>query len=188
VKVVVMHASPNRDGLTAAAAAAAAGAIRAAGPEVEEVRLNDLDLQHCQACNNGWGTCRESQRCCQDDAFPALHRRVVAADALVLVTPVYFGEPSESMKAFMDRLRRCEAPLGSRPGGLAGKPMLIVAAAGGSGNGAVHCLRMMERWMEHVGAKKHDFIGITRFIRAYRLPQIAEAARAMVAESAAGAG
>ncbi len=180
MKVLVMHSSPNPEGLTAAAAGAAAVAIRAAGQDVEEVRLNDLELCSCKACNNGWGSCRESQQCCQDDAFPELHRRFVAADAFVLVTPVYFGEPSESMKAFMDRLRRCERGLGTHPGGLAGKPMLMVAAAGGSGNGTVNCLRMMERWMEHIGAKKHDFLGITRFIRGYRLPQIAEAARAMV--------
>lgn len=180
MKVLVMHSSPNPNGLTAAAASAAAAAIRAAGRDVEEIRLNDLELCSCKACNNGWGSCRESQQCCQDDAFPELHRRFVAADAFVLVTPVYFGEPSESMKAFMDRLRRCERGLGTHPGGLSGKPMLIVAAAGGSGNGTINCLRMMERWMEHIGAKKHDFLGITRFIRDYRLPQIAEAARAMV--------
>ena len=180
MKVIVMHSSPNVDGLTAAAARAAAEAIRAARQEVEEIRLNDLELRHCQACNNGWGACRESHQCCQDDAFQELHRRFVAADAFVLVTPVYFGEPSESMKAFMDRLRRCEHRTAEWPGGLAGKPMLMVAAAGGSGNGTLTCLRTMERWLEHLGAKKHDFLGITRFVRDYRLPQIAEAARAMV--------
>lgn len=180
MKVIVMHSSPNQEGLTASAARSAADAIRAAGQDVEEIRLNDLELCGCKACNNGWGSCRESRVCCQDDAFPALHQRFMAADAYVLVTPVYYGEPSESMKAFMDRMRRCEASLGARPAGLTGKPMLVVAAAGGSGNGTVNCLRMMERWMEHVGAKKHDFLGITRFIRDYRLPQIAVAAKAMV--------
>jgi len=179
MKVIVMHSSPNRDGLTASAAGAAADALRATGHDVEEIRLNDLELCGCKACNNGWGSCREERECCQDDAFPALHRRFVAANAYVLVTPVYYGEPSESMKTFMDRLRRCEATLGARPAGLTGKPILVVAAAGGSGNGTVNCLRVMERWVEHVGATKHDFLGITRFIRDYRLPQIAEAARAL---------
>lgn len=180
MKVMVMSASPNRDGLTAACANAAAQAVREAGHEVEELRLNEHDICRCQACADGWGSCRDEGRCCQDDAFPELHRRFVAADAYVLVTPVYFGEPSEVAKCFLDRLRRCERRLGERPGGLAEKPVLAVAAAGGSGNGAVFCLLCLERWIEHVGGRKHDFIPVTRFTRAYKLQQVADAARALV--------
>ena len=178
--VIVMHSSPNDTGLTASCAQAAADAIRSAGHEAEEIRLKDYEVCSCKACNEGWGTCHSERRCSQNDQFPELHERSLTADGYVLVTPVYFGEPSEAMKAFADRLRRCERSMGSKPGGLNGKPAIAVAAAGGSGNGTITCLYALERWMDHVGARKFDFIGITRFTRPYKLEQIAQAARAMV--------
>ncbi len=179
--VMVLSSSPNTNGLTAAAAQAAVQAIRAAGHNAEEVRLNDLNICHCKACNNGWGSCREEGKCSTDDDFPALHKRFLEADAYVLVTPVYFGEPSESMKAFMDRMRRCERAMGEKPGGLKGKSFIAVACAGGSGNGTTNCLNCFDRWIDHVGGKKFDYIGVTRFIRGYKIQQVAQAAAAMVA-------
>jgi multimeric flavodoxin WrbA len=46
-----------------------------------------------------------------DDDFAALHHRMLDADAYILVSPVYWGDLSETAKAFMDRVRRCEAAL-----------------------------------------------------------------------------
>jgi len=98
---------------------------------------------------------------------------------LVLVTPVYWGEWSESAKAFTDRLRRCEATRGDESG-LAGKPVIAVAAAGGSGGGTITCLLSMENWIHHVRARKFDLIPITRWTRPYKLDTIRAAARVMV--------
>jgi len=180
VRVLILQSSPNRDGLTAACAAAAAEGARRAGAEVEGMRLNDAGIGLCRACGNGWGTCRTEHRCTQEDGFNALHERVAAADALVLITPVYWGEPSESAKGFLDRLRRCEAPRGDESA-LAGKWALVVAAAGGSGNGTLTCLSSLERLLTHVRARPFDLIGITRRSREYQLEAICRAAQAMVA-------
>jgi multimeric flavodoxin WrbA len=180
MNILVLSSSPNTTGLTANCAQTAVQAIRAAGHQAEEIRLNDLHICTCQACNNGWGTCNSEGKCGQDDDFEALHQRVKAADGYVLVTPVYFGDVSESMRAFLDRIRRCERALGERPAGLTGRPVLAVAAAGGSGNGTVHCLDTLERWATHVGARKWDFIGVTRAIIGFKVRQIGEAAAAMV--------
>ncbi len=183
MKVLIIQSSPNQDGLTAACAAAAAEGARRAGAEVEDVRLNDLDVRRCLACGRGWGTCHEEHRCQQEDGFQALHERVAAADAYVFVTPVYWGEPSETAKAFLDRLRRNEATHG-RDSLLAGKWALAVAAAGGGGGGTLTCLGSLERFLNHVGARAFDLIGITRRSRAYKLQAIREAAEAMVASQA----
>jgi multimeric flavodoxin WrbA len=179
MNVLVVSSSPNTDGLTAACAQAALDAIRAAGQQAEELRLNDYHINICRACGHGWGSCWQEHRCEQEDAFQELHKRFLAADGYVLVTPVYWGDPSESMKAFTDRLRRCESNREGRSGGIAGKPVLAVAAAGGSGNGTVHCLDTLERWIQHVGGRKTDFIGVTRLTRSYKLGQIAAAAQAL---------
>ena len=183
MNVLVLSASPNKDGLTAACAAAAVEGARQAGGHAEEVRLNDLQIGMCQACDNGWGTCLKDHECQVEDDFQALHGRICQADAYVLVTPVYWGEMSESAKAFTDRLRRCEATRGDESG-LAVKPVLAVAAAGGSGNGMITCLLSMERWIEHTRARKFDFVPVNRWNREYKLAAIREAARSMVQESA----
>ena len=151
MKILVVHSSPNHDGLTAACAAAAVAGAQQAGGQVEEVRLNDLKVGMCQACDNGWGACRTEHECQLQDDFQALHAAICGADATVLVTPVYWGEMSESAKALTDRLRRCEATRGEASG-LAGKPILAVAAAGGTGGGMITCLASMERWVQHLRA------------------------------------
>jgi multimeric flavodoxin WrbA len=181
MNVIIVSTSPNKDGLTAACAAAAAEGISLAGGTVEEVRLNDLHVGLCHACENGWGACRSEHECQVQDDFQELHGRACRADAIVLVTPVYWGEMSESAKAFTDRLRRCEASAGTESR-LSGKPVIAVAAAGGSGGDMITCLASMERWIQHVRARTFDLIPVNRWSRAYKLITIREAARAMVKE------
>lgn len=185
MKVLVFSSSPNVDGLTAACAAAAVEGVHQAGGQATEVRLNDLQVGMCEACDNGWGTCLGDHECQVEDDFQALHARLLGADACVLVTPVYWGEMSESAKAFADRVRRCEATRGAESG-LGGKPVIAVAAAGGSGNGMITCLLSMERWIEHVRARKFDLLPVNRWSRDYKLEAIREAARAMTSEALKG--
>ena len=179
MKVLVIHSSPNFDGLTAACSAAAADGARTAGAEVAEIRLNDLAIGLCEACGNGWGTCLSDHDCQVEDDFQALHAQACDADALVLVTPVYWGEMSESAKAFTDRLRRSEATLGEGSC-LANKPVLAVAAAGGSGGGMITCLASLERWIQHVRARIWDLLPVNRWSRTYKIEAIRAAAEAMV--------
>ncbi len=181
MNIIVISASPNTDGLTAACAAAAVEGAQRSGGRAEEVRLNDLDVGMCQACDNGWGPCLKEHVCQVEDDFQALHARVVEADGCVLVSPVYWHEMSESAKAFTDRLRRCEAPRGPESG-LHSKPVIAVAAAGGSGNGMITCLASMERWIQHMRARVYDLLPVNRWSREYKLTAIREAARTMVDE------
>jgi multimeric flavodoxin WrbA len=43
-----------------------------------------------------------------DDNFQDLKGKINHADALIFSTPVYFGDPSELAKCFLDRWRRYE--------------------------------------------------------------------------------
>jgi multimeric flavodoxin WrbA len=182
METIIVYASPNPDGLTAACAAAAAEGVRQAEGHAVEVRLNDLQVGMCHACERGWGTCRTDHECQVQDGFQALHARVLRADALILVTPVYWGEMSESAKAFTDRLRRCEAPM-AEASRLSGKSVIAIAAAGGTGNGSVTCMLSMERWIQHVRARVFDLIPVNRWSREYKLAAIREAAGTMVREA-----
>jgi multimeric flavodoxin WrbA len=178
MKVLVLSSSPNTDGLTAACAHAAIEGAQKEGAQATEIRINDAGIGLCKACGNGWGTCRDEHRCKVEDGFQKVHRDIVESNALVLVTPVYWGEMSESAKALTDRLRRCEATAGEMSR-LKGKPVVAVAAAGDSGNGAVSCMGSMERLIQHVGAQRFDMISVNRWNRAYKLRAITECVAAM---------
>ena len=178
MKVMIITSSPNKDGLTEACGKAAKLGVEDGMGEVAMVRLNDLKISNCHVCGNGWGTCRNEHECQVADDFQELHKLTGEMDAYVVVTPVYWGEMSESAKAFLDRFRRCEAI--AKENSIEGKPVISVAAAGGSGNGTITCLASMERLFSHVRAEKFDMIGITRKNRTHMMEAIRAAAKEMV--------
>ena len=178
MKIMVMTGSPNKDGLTAACGEEARQGAAGTGAEVYLVNLNDLAVGMCHACGNGWGTCLERHECQVKDDFQPLHARMKEMDGFVIVTPVYWGDLSESTKAFLDRVRRSEARK-NQDSFLAGKPVIAVAAAGGSGNGCMTCLGALERFVDHVKGVKFDFIAVTQRSRSYQLGTIHAAAKAM---------
>ena len=114
MRILVLSSSPNADGLTAACARAALEGVQKEGARRRRIRINGAGIGLCKACGNGWGTCRDEHRCEVEDGFQKVHQDIVESDGLVLVTPVYWGEMSESAKALTDRLRRCEARAGEK--------------------------------------------------------------------------
>lgn len=179
MKVLIVTASPNKDGLTAACANAAKTGTEQAGAETTLICLNDYDISNCHACGNGWGTCRNEHRCQVTDDFQKIHKIFCESDAYIVITPVYWGEMSESAKAFFDRLRRNEALKGDQSCAF-GKYVISVAAAGGSGNGTISCLASMERLFSHIRAQRFDMIGITRMNREAMLESIKSSTTKMV--------
>jgi multimeric flavodoxin WrbA len=179
---LIVTASPNTDGLTAACGRAALRGLEKAGKEGKIGDLCAMKIQACLVCGDGWGLCLKEHRCVIGDGLDVLQAQIKDAEGLVLITPVYWGQPSERMKYFCDRLRRCEASKGDESA-LAGKKINLVAAAGGSGNGTVSCLNDMELWCRHVRAVPFERVGITRFTRDATLPAIGLASAALVENS-----
>ena len=134
MNVTVVSSSPNTDGLTAACAESTLDGLAATGVDTNDVRLCDMNVGMCEQCGDGWGTCQRQHRCQVTDDFQDLHQTVLDSEAVILITPIYWGDFSESMKAFTDRLRRCEA-LREDDSGIFGTWFVGVAAAGGGGGG-----------------------------------------------------
>ena len=66
----------------------------------EFIRLSDHHIEPCTAC---WA-CRKSKQCTvDDDMTDILIPRLLASDAIVLGTPVFFNNVSAQLKAFIDR-------------------------------------------------------------------------------------
>ena len=178
MKYLIISGNPKRGGLCRALEDAIERGARDGGADVTRVTLEKV--QKCRSCNGGWGICREQHKCAfGQDGFDELQAQAREADAYALVTPVYWGEVTEDMKAFIDRLRRCEFMQGA----LAGKKALIACSPGGSGNGMISAMEQLDRFCRHMGAEIFDYIGQNRWNAEYK-QQAAYAAARMMAEAA----
>jgi multimeric flavodoxin WrbA len=190
MKYVIISGNPKKDGLCAAVTEEVRRGAEDGGDQVEIVTVEKL--QRCHVCGNGWGTCREKHSCAfGDDGFSAAQEAVKSADRLCFITPVYWGEMAESLKCFFDRLRRCEfdmpwSPRTEQKAALSGKQILLIASAGGSGNGILTCLDQMDRFCRHTGAVIFDYIGINRWNNDYKKKAVYAAAKAMAEGRKAG--
>jgi multimeric flavodoxin WrbA len=180
MKILIISGTPKTEGLSCSCVAAVLEGVQDSGASVEVIRLSDGKLSNCAMCEDGWGDCYDKHICrFGNDGFSTIQKKIAEADAVAIVTPVYWGDMTEAMKCFFDRFRRCEAIKGDE-GALAGKPVLLVVSPGGSGNGMISCLEQMERLSHHLHAKIFDFIGVNRWNREYKLIAIKAGAKAMV--------
>ena len=103
MKVLILMGSPRKRGNTAALLEILTAALADGGAETETVWLYDRDIRPCRAC-------RACQRdwtafgCAQQDDVQELFGKVLAADILVLATPIYSWYCTPPMKALLDRL------------------------------------------------------------------------------------
>ena len=159
---IAILGSRNPAGRTAAATEALLEGIRQAGGETSTVYLTRLSIERCRQCeDNGWGLCRRERRCIVEDDFADVVAQLRAADAAVFATPVYYGDLSESMRAFTDRLRR----IGTGPSGKEGlvdKPTVGVCLAGGGGGGAPSCCVSLEKVLRTIGMDVVDLVPVRR--------------------------
>lgn len=162
MKLLIISGSRNPQGQTAKAAGALAGGATAKGCDTETVFLPTLELERCRQCDDdGWGLCREGKQCVITDAFAALVDKVRQADAVVFATPVYFSDLSESLRAFLDRLRRVCIHGGTKDR-IGGKPAVGVCVAGGGGGGAPECAASLQRVLSICGFDVVDMLPIRR--------------------------
>ncbi len=182
-KTAVLWSSPNRDGLTASAKDRFVQGLSEAGAAVREIHLNEKEIGHCRACGSGWGTCSKQGVCILRDDFEEIYQALREADGIVWISAVYWSDMTECFKAFLDRLRRCEAAHNHY---LAEKRCVLIACAGGTGRGTLECLTQMERGMTHMGMRVYDRIPIVRFNRDYMLPALKEAGKTYAARLESG--
>lgn len=160
--VLAICGSRNPQGQTARAVDAVLEGVVKAGGQVERVFLPELHIERCRQCDErGWGTCRTEGHCCIEDDMDALIAKIRAADALLFATPVYYGDLSESMRAFTDRLRRCATHMPDTTG-IAGKPTIGVCVAGGGGGGAPNCSVSLVNVLSRCGFDVVDVVPVRR--------------------------
>ena len=160
--VLIISGSRNPDGQTARALGALLLGVQDAGGTGETIFLPALDIRLCRQCDSsGWGKCMSEHKCVIKDDFAAVVRKLTAADVAVFATPVYFGDLSESLRAFLDRLRRCWWDAAAPEGG-AGKPAIGICVAGGGGGGAPSCVSRLQGILDTCGFDVIDIVPVRR--------------------------
>ena len=103
MKVLILMASPRKEGNTAALLAPFCEELVRGGAEVETVWLYDREIRPCLACR---GCQKDWTRfaCVQQDDMGEIAEHILACDLLVLATPIYSWYCPAPMKAMLDRL------------------------------------------------------------------------------------
>ena len=188
MKLLVVSGSRSRKGQTARVAAALTEGAVLAGCETEALFLPELHVERCRQCeNDGWGICRTGKKCVIDDDFASVVEKVRQADFVVFATPVYFSDLSESLRAFLDRLRRI-CIHGGKADRIQAKPVVGVCVAGGGGGGALKCAASLESILQTCGFDVVDMIPVRRQNLAAKLEALSVVGRWLATKPSSASG
>lgn len=96
---LILSASPREGGNSDLLCDAWARGAEEAGIEIEKIRVAEKKIGACRACYG----CRNTGKCVQTDDMAEILHKMVAADILVLATPVYFYSMCGQLKTLIDR-------------------------------------------------------------------------------------
>ena len=100
-KILVLTGSARKAGNSNRMAHAFAEAAEAKGNEVKVIDTTKLKLNFCHGCQ----TCYKTGKPCSfDDDFNTIADDILAADALVFSTPVYWYSVPSQIKAVIDKM------------------------------------------------------------------------------------
>lgn len=103
MKVLLINGSPRTKGNTFLALSEAARILEQNGIETEIVQIGTKPIRGCIAC----GQCKAKQlgRCVfDDDVCNRFVEKLDAADALIVGSPVYYGQPNGSVLSLIQRM------------------------------------------------------------------------------------
>jgi multimeric flavodoxin WrbA len=98
-KVLVLSGSPRKGGNSDLLCDQFIKGAQDAGLEAEKVFLKDKRVKYCTGC----GACFGGKDCSQKDDMGEILQKMVAADVIVMATPVYFYAMNGQMKTLIDR-------------------------------------------------------------------------------------
>jgi multimeric flavodoxin WrbA len=142
-RVLCLSCSPRKGGNTDFCAQVVAEELRTLpAVDVEVVRLDEYNIKHCLGCRG----CMKLKDCViRDDDFHELWRRIVAADVIVQLSPVYWAGPPGKHKDLIDRSHAFFA-CGPVLAGKTGYTISIAAEGGFDSHEAV-----VEGWLRWYG-------------------------------------
>ena len=99
--IIAIYGSPRRKGNTATLLKNAVQGARESGAVVEEIVLRDLKISPCLEIYG----CMQAGECAIKDDFQKIRDQILAAQGLMLASPIFFYTVSAHVKIFMDRFQ-----------------------------------------------------------------------------------
>lgn len=130
MRVLLINGSARRNGNTFLALSEVAKTLGRHGIETEIIQIGTKAVRGCVACN----LCKTKQlsHCIfDDDICNTVVEKLAAADALVVGSPVYYGQPNGTVLSLIQRV------FYSNPKGAQNKPAAAVAVCRRGGGSAV---------------------------------------------------
>jgi multimeric flavodoxin WrbA len=107
MKTIIINASPRKNWNTAQLLKEAQKGAESSGAETEYIDLYDLSFTGCRSCLACKRKDAERCKCYWKDDLSPLIDKILAADNLIIGTPIYFGEPTAQFRALYERLLCC---------------------------------------------------------------------------------
>ena len=107
LKTVIINASPRKKWNTAEVLDAARKGAESVGSEVEYVNLYDLVFKGCRSCLICKRKDKTKGKCYWKDDLTPLIEKIFDSDALIIGSPIYFGQPTSEFRALVERLIFC---------------------------------------------------------------------------------
>ena len=99
-KVLVLSSSPRRGGNSDLLCDQFTMGVQQVGHHAEKIFLKDKKINYCTGC----GSCSNGGKSCpQKDDIAEVMDKMIAADVIVMATPVYFYTMCAQMKTLIDR-------------------------------------------------------------------------------------
>lgn len=114
MKTIILNASPRKNWNTAQLLKETQKGAESVCAEVEYIDLYDLSFTGCRSCLACKLKDGRHPGCAWKDELSPLIDRILAADALIIGTPIYWGEPTAQFRALMERLVFCTMPYEAR--------------------------------------------------------------------------
>jgi multimeric flavodoxin WrbA len=121
MKVLLVNGSPRKKGETVLSLSIVEKVLHAAGIETEWFHIGTQPVRGCIHCNH----CEAAHRCAfSDDKCNELIEQILAADGVIIGSPVYFAGPNGALCALLDRVFYAASNFGYH---FAGKPAAAIA-------------------------------------------------------------
>src|SRR5512136_1267839 len=125
MKALGIVGSPRKGGNTQLLTEHCLKAIAEEGLETELVSLSGLKIAGCNAC----GYCYKNDGCSIKDDMQPLYEKMVAADALIISSPVYYGAATALVRGLLERA--AFSAMRKKPfAGKVGGPLVVARRAG----------------------------------------------------------
>ena len=100
-RVLILAASPRSNGNSTILALKAAEGVKAEGGEADVVRISNLKISPCNACDSC--IAKPEAGCVIKDDMQPLYQKIKDAQGIIFATPVYWFNMSAQMKLLIDR-------------------------------------------------------------------------------------